>query len=300
MKGRLVLSVMFALAACGSDANKTDVVSAPEPDRMELFQDVLAQHQAINSRVERVAHRLLTVNADRCAETVRATGMSVHTLRDYPRELRPMARHFLGVDEGISVRSVVPDGPAWDAGVEAGDAIRRVGTMPVERSVVADRIWRIAEGRELQEEDVALGLVREGKRVAADVETVEACDVEVGVAFSEELNAFTDGERVVITSELVRRTASDSRLALILAHELAHVIAHVGPGTERSFDRGPEAEIEADALGLELLNRAGFDATEAVDEMESFARQLTQGTSGTHPLHEERVARLRAAIDALR
>ena len=142
---------------------------------------------------------------------------------------------------------------------------------------------------------MALGILREGERVSADVATVEACDAPVSIAFSEEINAYTDGEEVVITSELVRRTASDSRLALILAHELAHIILHAGDG----FDGGPKLEIEADALGLELLHRAGFDAGEAVDEMESFGRTLAQGVSGTHPLHEERVARLRAAIEDL-
>lgn len=294
MRGwRAGVLALTALAACGAEPADVEVTTS-EPEGVELFAEVLAQHQALNARVEGVAYRLFTAVAEECPRTHRVTGLTAHTLRDYPEDLRPLARHLLGVDEGMSVRSVVDGSPADTAGVEAGDAIRRVGSMPVARSVVADRIWRIAEARELQEEDVALGLVRDGSRVEVDVTTLAACDYPVNLIYSDAVNAHTDGEELYITSELVRRTASDSRLALILAHELAHALVHEG-----DFTGGPEKELEADARGLELIHAAGFDAAEAIDEMESFGRTLTQGFSGSHPLHGARVKALREQVETL-
>ena len=284
---QVLLPMLLAFAACGAER----AVETPVPNEdtnVELFEDVLAQHQALNRRVEEVAHRILVANADWCPETVQTVGLSAHTLKDYPEDIRPLARALLGVDEGMSVRSVVADGPASRAGVEAGDAIRKVGTMPIERSVVAERIWSIAQGREMQEPSVAMELLRDGNRVAVEMETVETCDAEVALIFSEAINAHTDGETLYITTELVRRTESDARLALILAHELGHVILHGG-----EVELGPTIELEADAAGLALIARAGYDLDAAVSEMDRFGQTLTRGFSGTHPLHTERVRRLR-------
>jgi predicted Zn-dependent protease len=77
-------------------------------------------------------------------------------------------------------------------------------------------------------------------------------------------------------------------LALILAHELGHILLH-----DDRFDRGPDVEIEADAAGLALIARADYDLDVAIAEMDRFGRTLAKGSSGTHPVHAERVAALR-------
>ena len=299
----LVLAGLFALAACGAEpAGSSSPAEAPSPSeasvppevaelspgKVELFEDVLAQHQDLNRRVERVAFQLLRANADLCPATHRSAGFSVHTLSDYPRQIRPLAAHLLGVDEGISVRSVVAEGPAGGADIRSGDAIRAVGDMPILPSSVSDRIWRMAEAREMQATDVELRLLRDGERLDVTVPTVEACDYPVNVVFNDVPNAHTDGSELFITSELVRRTETESRLALVLAHELAHILLH-----NSDFVPGPDKEFEADAGGLALMARAGYDMETAIDEMESFALQLQMGRTGTHPLHARRVERLR-------
>ena len=290
----LVAGVLLAVMGCGAERVET---AAPALEGEALFRDVLEQHRELNRRVDAVGHRLLTSNADVCAgaagEVERTAGFSVHTETDYPEELRPLARHLLGVGRGISVRSTVEGGPADAAGVREGDRVARVGGMPVAESVVVDRVWAMAERRELQRERVKLGLRRDDSRVSVDVATVAACAYPVTVVYSGAPNAYTDGEGLFITSELVRETESDSRLALILAHELAHALLH-------DLDRpSPELELEADRAGLALLARAGFDMEDAIAEMDRFGRTLVGGARGTHPDHEARVAALREVADEI-
>ena len=282
---RILAAGLLALAACGAERASEPL---PPAEGEALFVDMLAEHQALNRRVERVGYRLLTANADLCERTERTLGLSVHTVSDYPKRLRPLARHMLGVDEGISVRSVVAEGPANAAGLRSGDAIRRVDEMPVMPSSIADRVWRIVERRFDEADDVTLRILRDGRRLDVPVPTVQACASEIDILFSEMPNAHTDGIDLFITSELVRLTESDARLALVLAHELAHVLLHA-----ENFLPGPDKELEADALGLMLMHRAGYDMHAGIDEMESFARNLRMGVTGSHPLHTLRVSRLR-------
>ena len=266
------------------------------PGGMDRFADVLAQHQALNARVERVAHRVLTANAELCPRTHLASGLSVHTVQDYPEALRGVARHLLDVDDGVTVRSVVRGGPADEAGLEPGDAVREVGGMPISASVAARRYWDMAEDRELQKRMVRLEFTRDGARQSALLAPEPACDYPVSIAFSPTPNAFTDGERLIITSELVRRTETDSRLALILAHELAHAVAHMSSlqNPDRSFGEGRALELDADAKGLVMVARAGYDMDEAIEEMDRFGRGFAPIGSPTHPAHQERVEALRA------
>ena len=250
----------------------------------------IAEHNALNARVERVAHRLLTANAELCGTVRPVTGMRVHTLEDYPEAMREVAGRELGLGRGVHVRSVVRGGPADAAGVEAGDMVSGLGGVPVTATGAAREVWRSQLSRDLRDGEVSLELLRGGEAVEARVEAVPACAYPVDVVLSDVPNAHTDGARLGVTSEMVRQTESDARLALVLAHELAHALVH--PGVANS----PAIELEADALGLLLVARAGWDMDVAVAETEAFGRRYRErGRSGTHPRRAERNAGLLAA-----
>jgi predicted Zn-dependent protease len=151
------------------------------------------------------------------------------------------------------------------------------------------------------------------------------------------LNAFAlPGGQVFITAGLLRRVGVESRLAGVLAHEVAHVIARHGaehlakqqlvqglagatqiatydpssPGSAASgaiaaaigqlvtmrFSR--EDEIESDALGARLMAGAGYDP----EAMLEVLRVLEEAGGGvpeffsTHPSPDDRRARLEEAI----
>jgi predicted Zn-dependent protease len=127
--------------------------------------------------------------------------------------------------------------------------------------------------------------------------------VAVRLIESGDLNAFTlPGGHIYVTSAMLKLTESEAELAFVLAHELGHVAARhatreatrsqllqIGslplvflggwsglamrelaePSARLGFLKGArEFESQADRLGVDYLDRAGYDPTAAVDVFE--------------------------------
>ena len=138
-------------------------------------------------------------------------------------------------------------------------------------------------------------------------------------------NAFAaPGGHVVLFRGLVETANSPDVIAGVLAHEIGHValrhptqlaLRRIGlqalmtlmfggdrtlPGIgkqllELSYSR--DAEREADEIGLELMHAAGFSTSRLAALFEELAKQQDRGGTllsylSTHPLSEERVARI--------
>ena len=73
---------------------------------------------------------------------------------------------------------------------------------------------------------------------------------------STDINAWTDGETVTITTAILAAFENDDQLALVMAHEIAHAINH-----DILHDDMDQATVEAhaDKLGAFIMMRAGFD-----------------------------------------
>jgi len=65
----------------------------------------------------------------------------------------------------------------------------------------------------------------EGRDYVARIRSENVCDIPATLIFSEDINGHTDGQQVFITSALMRSVPDDTNLALVIAHEMAHVIA---------------------------------------------------------------------------
>lgn len=152
------------------------------------------------------------------------------------------------------------------------------------------------------------------------------------------LNAFAlPGGQVFVTHAMVTRLETEDRLAAVLGHEIAHVVARHGaeqlakqqlaqglagattiatydpgnPGTaaggaiaaavshlaNMKFSR--QDELEADELGVALVAEAGYDPGAMIDVL----RVLSETGSGvpeffsTHPSPDGRLERIRALIE---
>lgn len=137
-------------------------------------------------------------------------------------------------------------------------------------------------------------------------------DWQFNVIDSRQVNAFClPGGRVAVFSGLMRIIDNDSQLATVLAHEIAHALAHhaneritieesgqVNWLYRQAYDR--QQESEADHIGLFLMTFAGYDPDEALDfwqRMERLSRggQLPEILSN-HPSDQRRIAQLRQWI----
>ena len=150
---------------------------------------------------------------------------------------------------------------------------------------------------------------------------------------SSEINAYADGERVVITTGMMR-FADDLELAVVVGHEIAHnAMDHItamrsnalwgalagavldglmGAGgadgggglTQLGADAGAsrfsqDFEREADYVGLYVLARAGVELSRAPEFWRhmAIANPGSIGLATSHPTSAERFVRLEQALD---
>lgn len=151
------------------------------------------------------------------------------------------------------------------------------------------------------------------------------------------INAYADGERIVITKGMVYFAKTEGALAHVLAHEMAHnVMQHVdakranvlfgallgataevlaanngwssgrgdlvGVGAAIGQDAySADFEREADYIALYIAERAGFDTSEALTLWRRFGLKEPDGIyiSGTHPTYPERFVSMQRTIEEI-
>ena len=151
----------------------------------------------------------------------------------------------------------------------------------------------------------------------------------VYVAHSKQLNAFAaPGGRLVILSPIIEQARNPEEMAGTLAHEMAHVLERhpstgivkslglgvlslLNPGAERLGAGVAETlrerknsrndELDADRVGVELLNTAGFDSRGSIG---FFERIMDKGSDtplellSTHPSDAARIEALKKMAKA--
>ncbi|MES2791381.1 MAG: M48 family metallopeptidase [Planctomycetota bacterium] len=106
---------------------------------------------------------------------------------------------------------------------------------------------------------------------------------EYNVIQDDQANAFClPGGKVVVLTGLLRMVQNDDQLAAVIAHEVAHALAHHASeriARERVVGRGllslsynRQQETEADHIGLFLMTFAGYDPAEAVEFWQAMQR----------------------------
>ncbi len=159
------------------------------------------------------------------------------------------------------------------------------------------------------------------------------CYFDVGMATKGPVNAWADGEKVMVTPAMVAFTASEAELAMVVAHEYAHnVLKHVQStqmnslggalagalvdafAASRGWNTGSEFsglgaemgrlrysiafEKEADYVGLYIVARAGYDLRQAQLFWRRMSAYDPDGIYGgsTHPSNAERFVAMNAVI----
>lgn len=233
------------------------------------------------------------------------------------------------------VTGVLPGSPADQAGLEASDLLLRVnGKETPSPGKLTHALRGIEPGA-----GITLTLEREGAQLDRRLTIGERpYPVSFIVSEDESVNAFASPGQIVASAGLLRFAESDDELAIVLAHELAHLTrGHIakglGPnvvaaissvpgaavgvilpkagkvladgaaaGVKGSFSR--DFEREADYVGLGYAHRAGYEMEAGIAFWDRFATELPASISGpffkTHPTSPERILRLKKTIEELR
>lgn len=201
--------------------------------------------------------------------------------------------------------------------------------------VTPEDINRVAQELEekkqqyLEQQEEMLRVI--GSRLLEQVK--DPLEIDFQVHESPDVNAGATYGKIVVTTGMIRFARSEDELAVVLGHEIAHVVkGHItksivsnipliigsilaesaAPGTGRLVQLGGsiftqkfsrDMEREADYFGILYAHRAGFDVGEGIGIWERFAIELPETQRATifssHPSSTERLARARKIADTL-
>ena len=139
-----------------------------------------------------------------------------------------------------------------------------------------------------------MALKRDAERLDVQIYPENLCGYDTRVMYSEQVNALTDGQSIILTSELIRRVSDDNLLALYVAHEMAHAIQ----GHTR-MKPTMELELEADRIGLGLMSRSGFDMDAAIKAWSDMPHPHMPRFSKTHPSVAVRLENMKAVRETI-
>ncbi|MCH9020486.1 MAG: M48 family metalloprotease [Proteobacteria bacterium] len=325
----IVMAVM--LAGCVAPATQRAPIDPELAAREAEKQQDLAVAEWIGqqNRLARISHRLMTGAVNLCGERVRPMiGVYFLGAPDSDPALQKAFNRYNSHSDEIHIVGVVEGSPAAAAGVEPGYALVKLGgwSVPTGKGAIKETFEKLGEVLRVGE-PVELVLHKLGDRKVVTIVPVAGCDYGVLVADQVAVNAYADGDRVVITKGMMRFAQSDTELANVVAHEIAHnVMGHIeakrtnvlaGAGVGLIFDilaaaagvntqgefskigaqagRGAysqEFEAEADYVALYIMANAGMDVSDTPNFWRRMAvahpASIQTNHAASHPSTPER------------
>jgi beta-barrel assembly-enhancing protease len=336
LAGKLtMLTVVLALAACATtSAPPAQTPQASEPARPAAPPVSNAEQDALNALVQhqerlyRVSAPLLVNNADLCRGSARnLLGFTAKNKYSYSADFINAAQNALGLNERLQVMGVLAGSGAARAGVRRGDILLSVEDKPLPEGENAERqaatvLAPLVTGRS----SVKLVVVRNNANTTLTVPLTYACAFGIELGNSDNVIAYADGHRALVTRGMMNAVQSDEELAYVLAKELAHnALSHasrqrmsatlggiidnlvrirpdmstmVGMAGVRPMPQ--DLDAMADKLSLYMLVRAGYKIDAAVPFWKRMAAQypaaMLNGYTALHPATDYRIAAMEKAI----
>jgi len=330
-------ALLFATLGCTPDG----LTSMREPvyqHRVAYVQDLFRQQE----RLARVAYDLSIRVLDLCkSKTTYTTGAYLFDWDQTAEEWLDAANDAIGINlhtPGIEVLIVIPGSPAERAGLRVGDRILKLGTWPVPKARGAFAQFRHRLNQQLHDgqSPIDLRIIRDGAFRTISIAPVKACDYPILISDSDEANAYTDGERIVILRGMIEFVRDDEELAIVISHELAHVVLHhidrqqqqalrgalvgmvfdvliaAGTGIQTRIGQtlfadlaklahSKQFEAEADYMGAYLMAKADRDYSRIPGFLNSFKGGRTERLqySASHPSFGTRAENARRIVDEI-
>jgi Zn-dependent protease with chaperone function len=331
--------LVFGLcAACaGPDANVPlltlgDIAAEKRRQEIAQLRDYFTELNKLNT----VAYRITTANREFCKQwVIPQLGLFAATPTSLPSKYRKFSREALGLRwVRPTVISLVADGPAAKAGIVDKDELVSFNGEHV--PVAATSRWINAFLEENGERPITVALKRGDDDETVTITPVTGCAIPVQLETNPDPNAFTDYRKIVIQTGILRSTKTDSDLAVIVGHELAHntmghydkkringLLGAVGGGaidggfllggisTGGAFSNYLQStglmafsvgfEMEADYVGAYYAARAGYDisGTEEVWQRMSLEDPSSIRKASTHPTTPVRYLQMRKVVEEI-
>jgi len=328
---RIFMSACAALtlSACAGPITATPQASQADILREQQFQQNLVFERVVEDqrKLFDLSYPILKANAEFCRpKTAPMMGMTAWNLASLSnRQWQAAAQNIYGLTNRLTVRSVAKNSPAAKAGLRSGDIIVAINgaTLPQGANALktADTIVKQSGMNPLD-----IVYERGGRAVSTVLQPVEGCDYPVVLdSNSNDINAYADGKRIVVSKGIMRFAENDNEMALVIAHELGHsamrhidkirqnatvgtlgglavdsLLAAAGINTGGQIaGLGQQAAImqysvpfeqEADYVGMYFMERAGYSAASVGQFWRRMGAENAQSITrrSTHPTSVER------------
>ena len=330
----------LALAAgCASPDLKTPDIPQSDIEAEREFQRrfVLDNHHEERTRLQDIAFQLRSANSAVCApRTTYHSGLMLAGDARRPDRQRWLQERFSHRRQAVTVIHAIAGSPAFRAGFRPGDSIISVTIGDHDAVDQPADIINALDLEKLQDTRHYVEIERAGKRHTLSFRPQGICAGEVYYDENPDVNAYTDGKKIVFSRGLIDFAANDDEIGFVIGHELAHIhLGHIDKKQANAivggigglmvdllfkgggFDSGygfartgmasgieaysVEFEAEADYLGIYLTDRAGFDARVAANFWRRMAvvnpRATTQAL--THPTTPERFLAINATLEEI-
>lgn len=241
-------------------------------------------------------------------------------------------------DGSLYIEMVMKNSAAAKAGLKAGDRLVNIYGVPAPFGEGAyNRLAEILEQHANDGQPVDLEVERGGKTYAYSVKPDMICPYPLEINTSDSvLNAYADGEKIIVTLPMLDFITDDDVLAAVIGHELAHNnLGHIAAakrnsaiglgagfllGTAISGGQVPpsdlvvqtgqlgqmafskEFELEADYIGAYYVARAGYDYHKLPVVQEKLSSRAVSSLyidGESHPTPQRRYALLRDTVKEL-
>lgn len=335
IKKIFLLFISLIILSCVAPATQGFNMSDQEVKREQNIQKELAilQSRKYQKRIDTVALPILRENRDLCGSKITYyLGFSFETLLGQSNDWKEAYISSLNLNiNNYKVVNVIEGSSAHKAGILQGDILVsindvKVGTTEQEIKSFRKRLQNI----QYKLDSAKIVVRRDGLTKNIRYSPERICDYNTTYDSSDNLNAYADGENIVISKGMMRFVEDDTELALIIAHELAHnamghiqakqtnavpglmldlLGAYVGVNTQGTYANltsqmfSKEFETEADYVGIYYLYRANYE----IDNVSYFWRRMSAENAGsiaknrnsTHPSSPERFIQIEKTVEEI-
>jgi len=334
----IVILTAGYLTACAAPQSVGPQASTFEIEREAQKQRALAFRRNIadQEKIFATSFPLMAANADFCGKNTRPLyGLVAWNTSALPYNYQNIARQEFGLTEQLAVKSVAKYSPAYNAGLRKGDRLISINGEPLKHTKEAYQqlinLMTMSGYRPIE-----VFYQRGSEILTGHLQPVTGCAYPVLLSSESNINAYADGNKIVISKGILRFTENQDELALVIAHELAHnamlhinqkqtnvlagglgglaidaLLGAAGVSTGNQFSRlgqqmGSMAysvafEQEADYIGMYYLSRAGYTTNYVAD---FWRRMASDGSANidqarTHPTSPQRFLAIEKTHDEI-
>jgi len=230
----LGIAAAALLSACASQGpvqpgqqlppGQTAPQTPPVTPEMTAAAETLTQMAALHDRLYKVAAPLLIDNAELCTRHARnLLGFTAKNRYSYSGQYNEAAYRVLGMGEVLQVTNVLVGSGAAKAGLRQGDLLLAAGAKPLPPGPDAlKQAGAIFSPIVAKQAALPLTVERDGQQRSLNVPVTRACGYSIELGNADNVNAYADGQRILVTRGMMGVTENDTELAYVLAHTMAH------------------------------------------------------------------------------